>query len=409
MGRPTTIGNHKLTWSKKGKLIGYDDIVYTYSLNGIRTSKIVTGVKTTYFILNNKIIAEKSAGKEIIYRYSSDKLIGFAFNGVEYIYERNIQGDVLRIYRKDNLTLVAEYQYDAYGNHKVINHTEDNIGDINPFRYRGYYFDVETGWYYLNARYYSPAMGRFISPDELSILDKTKSQINGLNLYMYCGDNPIMNVDPSGRDWWADLWKGIAAFVIGAVVVTAITLVSIATAGTAVPALVGAGIGFISSGAISFVSEGMQCGWDMSKFNYGNVLSSAAFGMVGGAFGGAGLSAIQLAGVNAGLNFAETFIDGMVSGNDLFQTLFASTIGGIIGGVTGLIGGNGALYDRSGIVSKGFSYLTKESPDIFMAAFYRIAGAALFPTSSIVKSMLKKIPSTFGYTFLNYLYSDMLS
>lgn len=197
LGRPTSIGNHKLTWSKKGKLIGYDDIVYTYGLNGIRTSKTVTGVKTTYSILN-KILAEKSEGKEIVYRYSADKLIGFTFNDVEYIYERNIQGDVLRIYQKDDLTLAAEYQYDAYGNHKVINHTEDNIGDINPFRYRGYYFDVETGWYYLNARYYSPAMCRFISPDELSILDETRSQINGLNLYMYCGDNPIMNVDSNG-------------------------------------------------------------------------------------------------------------------------------------------------------------------------------------------------------------------
>ena len=185
MGRPTSIGNHKLTWNKKGKLIGFDDVAYTYGLNGIRTSKVVNGVKTTYFILNDKILAEKSEVKEIVYRYSFDKLIGFAFNDVEYIYERNIQGDILRIYRKDNLTIVAEYHYDAYGNHEVINYTDDTIGDINPFRYRGYYFDSETGWYYLNASYYSPTMSRFISPDELSILDETKSQINGLNLYMY--------------------------------------------------------------------------------------------------------------------------------------------------------------------------------------------------------------------------------
>lgn len=409
MGRPTTIGDHKLAWNKKGKLIGYDDIAYTYGLNGIRTSKTVDGVKTTYSILNNKILAERSDGMEIIYRYSSDKLIGFAFNGVEYIYERNIQGDVLRIYRKDDLNLAAEYHYDAYGNHVVVNHTEEKIGDINPFRYRGYYFDSETGWYYLNTRYYSSAMGRFISPDELSILDETKSQINGLNLYMYCGDNPVMNVDPSGRDWWADLWKGITSFVIGAVIVTAVALVSVATAGTAVPVLVGAGIGFLTSGAISFVSEGMQCGWDMSKFNYGNVLSSASFGMVGGAFGGAGLSAVQLAGVNAGLNFVETFIDGVVSGNDLMKTLFASTVGGVIGGITGFMGGNGALFERSAVVKSGFTYLTKKSPDIFMAAFYRMAGAALYPTSTIVKSLLKGIPSTFGYTFLNYLYSDMMN
>lgn len=70
--------------------------------------------------------------------------------------------------------------------------------NTNPFRYRGYYYDNETGFYYLNARYYDPSMGRFISPDVLTILDETKGQINGLNLYMYCNNNPIMYVDPSG-------------------------------------------------------------------------------------------------------------------------------------------------------------------------------------------------------------------
>ena len=69
------------------------------------------------------------------------------------------------------------------------------IGCINPIRYRGYYYDNETGLYYLNARYYDPSIGRFIS---LTILDETKGHINGLNLYMYCNNNPIMYVDPSG-------------------------------------------------------------------------------------------------------------------------------------------------------------------------------------------------------------------
>ena len=84
-------------------------------------------------------------------------------------------------------------------NYQVINHTSENIGDVNPFRYRGCYFDSETGLYYLNSRYYSPEMGRFISPDDLAILDETKAQINGLNLYMYCGDNPVMMVDENGN------------------------------------------------------------------------------------------------------------------------------------------------------------------------------------------------------------------
>lgn len=289
MGRPTTIGDHKLAWNKKGKLIGYDDIAYTYGLNGIRTSKTVDGVKTTYSLLNNKILAEKSDGKEIIYRYSSDKLIGFAFNGVEYIYERNIQGDVLRIYRKDSLSLVAEYHYDAYGNHEVINHTDEKIGDVNPFRYRGYYFDVETGWYYLNARYYSSAMGRFISPDELSILDETKSQINGLNLYMYSGDNPVMNVDPSGNFFLTALLIGVIA---------------------------GAAIGFTTQVVNDYKDDGQVFNGSVSIGDYfGGTLCGALLGGTIGAIvgiGGAGL-------ISSGLTSV---------GNKFISDLFAYSISG---------------------------------------------------------------------------------
>lgn len=289
MGRPTTIGDHKLAWNKKGKLIGYDDIAYTYGLNGIRTSKTVDGVKTKYSLLNNKILAEKSDGKEIIYRYSSDKLIVFAFNGVEYIYERNIQGDVLRIYRKDSLSLVAEYHYDAYGNHEVINHTDEKIGDVNPFRYRGYYFDVETGWYYLNARYYSSAMGRFISPDELSILDETKSQINGLNLYMYCGDNPVMNVDPSGNFFLTALLIGVIA---------------------------GAAIGFTTQVVNDYKDDGQVFNGSVSIGDYfGGTLCGALLGGTIGAIvgiGGAGL-------ISSGLTSV---------GNKFISDLFAYSISG---------------------------------------------------------------------------------
>lgn len=289
MGRPTTIGDHKLAWNKKGKLIGYDDIAYTYGLNGIRASKTVDGVKTTYSLLNNKILAEKSDGKEIIYRYSSDKLIGFAFNGVEYIYERNIQGDVLRIYRKDSLSLVAEYHYDAYGNHEVINHTDEKIGDVNPFRYRGYYFDVETGWYYLNARYYSSAMGRFISPDELSILDETKSQINGLNLYMYCGDNPVMNVDPSGNFFLTALLIGVIA---------------------------GAAIGFTTQVVNDYKDDGQVFNGSVSIGDYfgGTLCGALLGGTIGAIFGigGAGL-------ISSGLTSV---------GNKFISDLFAYSISG---------------------------------------------------------------------------------
>ena len=101
-------------------------------------------------------------------------------------------------------TLVAQYVYDAWGNHRQItdgsgNDVSDNpnhIANINPFRYRGCYYDTETGWYYLNARYYDPNVGRFLSPD--TILGANGGLL-GYNLYAYCNNNPVMFVDPSGN------------------------------------------------------------------------------------------------------------------------------------------------------------------------------------------------------------------
>ena len=99
---------------------------------------------------------------------------------------------------------MAQYEYDAWGKHIRItdgsgNDVSDNpnhIANINPFRYRGYYFDVETGWYYLNARYYDPNVGRFISPD---CYVSTGQGLLGHNMFAYCNNNPVMFVDPNGN------------------------------------------------------------------------------------------------------------------------------------------------------------------------------------------------------------------
>ena len=129
-------------------------------------------------------------------------MIGFEHNGTKYWYDKNLQGDIVGI-RNASGTLVAQYEYDAWGKHISItdgsgNDVSDNpnhIANINPFRYRGYYFDVETGWYYLNARYYDPNVGRFLSID--SILG-ANGGLQGYNLFAYCNNNPVMYIDPNG-------------------------------------------------------------------------------------------------------------------------------------------------------------------------------------------------------------------
>ena len=95
-----------------------------------------------------------------------------------------------------NGNIVVKYTYDAWGNHTVEDGTDCNLGTLNPFRYRGYYYDTETGLYYLQTRYYDPEIGRFITIDDVAYL--APDTVGGLNLYAYCNNNPVMCVDPKG-------------------------------------------------------------------------------------------------------------------------------------------------------------------------------------------------------------------
>ena len=124
-----------------------------------------------------------SLDKTFQYMYNEDG------NITNYYFQRNLQGDVIAIYNS-NGAKVVEYRYDAYGNCTVANSTTDYaLATVNPIRYRGYYYDQETGLYFLNARYYSPEWRRFISPNNASTLNP--QTVNGLNLYVYNGNNPL--------------------------------------------------------------------------------------------------------------------------------------------------------------------------------------------------------------------------
>ena len=135
-------------------------------------------------------------------------MIGFEYNGTKYWYDKNLQGDITAI-RNASGTLVAQYAYDAWGKHisitdgsgNDVSNNETHIANINPFRYRGYYFDVETGWYYLNARYYDPNVGRFISPDAAEVLTASPLSLTDKNLYAYCDNNPVVRIDSDGKFW----------------------------------------------------------------------------------------------------------------------------------------------------------------------------------------------------------------
>ena len=137
-------------------------------------------------------------------------------SATKYYYVLNLQGDVTEI-RSESNALVAQYNYDAFGNILSVKDanganitSSTHIANVNPLRYRGYFYDTETGFYYLNSRYYDPATRRFISADNL--LDT--SSFDGLNLYAYCGNNPVMRVDPNG-DVWFFIVAAVSALLCG--------------------------------------------------------------------------------------------------------------------------------------------------------------------------------------------------
>ena len=114
-----------------------------------------------------------------------------------YYFQRNLQGDVVAIYDV-NGNLKAKYLYDAWGNCTVASETTSyDVANANPIRYRGYYYDDDTGLYYCDARYYSPKWRRFISPADAHALSSTS--VNGLNMYIYSGNNPVGII---GSDHW---------------------------------------------------------------------------------------------------------------------------------------------------------------------------------------------------------------
>ena len=147
------------------------------------------------------------------FQYCNDSLIGFVYGTTQYYYVTNLSGDIVGITDADG-NLIAEYEYDEWGKLLSIKTAEEGnaeqqkVAERNPFRYRGYYYDSETGMYYLNSRYYNPELGRFISADSFNYI-KSSTRI-GLNAYCYCANNPIMYSDPTGNKWVSDLGIQIA-------------------------------------------------------------------------------------------------------------------------------------------------------------------------------------------------------
>ena len=198
-GNVLTYGDKEYTWNSGRNLESITDgdntYSYTYDENGIRTSKEVDGV-TTYFNTKDGVILSQTDGTNTWYfQYDTNgSPLGFVLNGTQYFYITNQMGDVLAITDTEG-SIVGNYEYDAWG--KVLT-ADTDIAKQNPLRYRGYYYDKETGYYYLQSRYYDTDICRFINADIAEVSKMSKNIQVGTNIFAYCNNNPVNNSDPEG-------------------------------------------------------------------------------------------------------------------------------------------------------------------------------------------------------------------
>lgn len=191
-----------------------DEISYFYNKDGYRTKKIVNGTETDYYLENSRIIWEKRDNDIIWYLYNANgEVIGFEVNGTDYYYIIDALNSVIGITDHTG-EMIAEYVYDSWGNIMDIKGNKE-IAQLNAMRYRGYYYDNETGLYYLQARYYNPELRRFISMDDVENLLDSLENINDFNLYQYAASNPIKNYDPSGEFAIELCLFGVALVIFG--------------------------------------------------------------------------------------------------------------------------------------------------------------------------------------------------
>ena len=219
IGNPITIGSDTLTWQGRQLMShtvdGWLEMTYKYNADGVRTHKTAYDLDVDdyteheYILNGTQIVAEIIDNyTTLIYLYDENGApIGMKYRTAAYaagvfdtfFFEKNLQGDVIAVYDSNGTKLIS-YTYDAWGNFRTTYVTTGTtaLGKAlrNPFKYRGYYYDNDTGWYYLQTRYYNPTWGRFINADGYVNANGT---LTGFNMYAYCDNNPVILVDYTGE------------------------------------------------------------------------------------------------------------------------------------------------------------------------------------------------------------------
>ena len=193
-------GKQLVSAVKSGK-----NITFAYDENGLRTQKTVNGVTTNYYYNGSVLMSLTQGDTSLLFSYDAAGNVvavevqsdSWLIDGETLYYIRNGQGDITGLINSSGRAVI-EYRYDTWG--KDCSYLPEyqeylELQELNPFRYRGYVYDTETGWYYLQSRYYDPEVGRFINAD---VYLSTGQGVLGHNTFAYCNNNPVNAEDAGG-------------------------------------------------------------------------------------------------------------------------------------------------------------------------------------------------------------------
>lgn len=265
-GNPTVYLGQSLSWNGL-QLTGVgSNISYAYDKDGIRQTKTIDTATTQYYYNGNVLMGTYDGINKLLFSYDDQSnVVAVDYNGTYYYYLRDGQGSIVKLIDGNGSTVVS-YSYDPWGVCTTTGSMASTLGALNPFRYHGYVYDEETGWYYLLSRYYNPTVGRYLSADTLS---STGQGVLGYNMYAYCLNNPTTNYDPSGSLSFSNIFSGASLLSIGlaAVAIGA----TILTCGAAAPIMVAVAAATTTTGIVTVangiaeVQEGLTATNDTSN------------------------------------------------------------------------------------------------------------------------------------------------
>ncbi|MCR4710433.1 MAG: DNRLRE domain-containing protein [Clostridiales bacterium] len=345
IGNLTGDGEWTYTWEHGSQLAGVSktgtSISYEYDQDGMRTSKTVNGTTTKYYYAGDQLSVIKRGSNRLHITYDAVGPSIVKYNGTPYFFTRNAQQDIIGI-RDASGNIVVSYFYDAWGNPTAFTSASseyEELGRLNPFRYRGYIYDEETGNYYLNARYYDPEIGRFISADDPEVPTVTPGSTKwDKNIYAYCDNNPVSRRDDGGQ-----CWDIVIGAVVGGIIGGVSTAINDNIAGKGFSwdsvitgAAIGAGNGIICASVTMKGVAALGCLFTTSTLS---LAKGSSFGEALLAGGTAALAALVSVPVTnmilpSGSSLADNVANGVVSASSSIIIEGLSTAGqGIIQGL----------------------------------------------------------------------------